>query len=261
VIRWMGVPRSMPSLGELTVAFENATLAGGLAGADQLCVACVALLDVDGAAISLLHEGVTRGTFGSSGELSRRLDALQFTFGEGPCLDAVSRSRPVLVADLADADSDRWPAFTGALLQQGVRAVFALPVAVAGVCVGALDLFRYQAGPLTSQDLDGALLAAEVAELPLLQLMSGAIGWTEGGDGTGPVELATLARVEVYQATGMIMGRLDVGPEEALLRLRGYAFSHDMTASEVAWSIVERRLVLADDDTEQPSDGATGGNL
>jgi len=52
-----------------------------------------------------------------------------------------------------------------------------------------------------------------------------------------------MERVEVYQATGMIMETLDVSPAEALVRLRGYAFSHDMTASEVAWAVVQRRLI------------------
>ena len=67
---------------------------GALSAANRLCQACVELLEVDGAAVSLMHEGSSQGTFGSSGELSRRLDELQFTFGEGPCLDAVRWGRP-----------------------------------------------------------------------------------------------------------------------------------------------------------------------
>lgn len=73
----------------------------GLSAANRLCGACVELLAVDGAAISILHDGATRGTFGSSGEWSRRLDELQFTTGEGPCIDAVSEGRAVLVANLS----------------------------------------------------------------------------------------------------------------------------------------------------------------
>ena len=42
-----------------------------LVAADRLCQGCVTLLDVDGASISLVRDGATRGTFGSSGELSR----------------------------------------------------------------------------------------------------------------------------------------------------------------------------------------------
>ena len=52
--------------------------------ADKLCHACVELLEVDGASVSLTLDGSTQGTFGSSGDMSRQLDELQFTFGEGP---------------------------------------------------------------------------------------------------------------------------------------------------------------------------------
>jgi hypothetical protein len=239
----------MLSLESLRMEFEAAVSSAGLVGADRLCRACVELLEVDGAAVSVLYEGATRGTFGSSDELSRRLDELQFTFGEGPCLDAVARSRPVLVADLSDSAESRWPAFTEALVKLGVLAVFALPIRVDGTDVAVLDLFRHEAGPLSRHAVGGGLLAAEAACVPLLDLMRTAAGWDFDGDGAGREELASLERVEVYQATGMIMGRLGIGPEDALVRLRAYAFTHDLTASDVAWSIVERRLALEDDET------------
>lgn len=219
--------------------------AAGRSSADRLCVACVDLLDIDGAAISLVHEGAMSGTFGSSGALSRRLDELQFTFGEGPCMDAVSEGRPVLAPDLAHADLSRWPAFAPAVLENGVQAVFALPVQVARVPVAALDLFRLSSGPLSPDDLSGGLLAAELARLPLLDLISGADDWMAGGQiDAAWSQLESLERVEVYQATGMVMAQLDIGPADALVRLRAHAFSSGQTASEVAWAIVERRLEL-----------------
>jgi hypothetical protein len=221
---------------------------GGLSAADRLCRACVEFLEVDGAAISVIHEGASWGTFGSSGELSKRLDEFQFTFGEGPCLDAISQRRPVLVADLGDPAELRWPAFRGAVLDAGVRAVFALPVAVVTAQIGALDLFRSRPGRLAEETLAGGMLAAELAALPLLDLMSADVDWKAAGDGgDGWAQLASLERVEVYQATGMIMGMLDVGPTEALVRLRAHAYASGLTASAVAWSIVERRLELTDD--------------
>lgn len=228
---------------ELATAMAGADSA--LGAADLLCRACVRLLDVDGASVSLTHDGSTQGTFGSSGHLSRRLDELQFTFGEGPCLDAVRQGTPVLVADLGDPAETRWPAFAGALVRSGVRAVFALPVTIASRPIGALDLFRRSAGALEPSSLTGGLLAAELAALPLMDLMSSDLDWdsaAQGGDGWE--QLASLSRIEVYQATGMLVGALDIGPTEALLRLRAYAFAHDMTAADTAWAIVEGRLSL-----------------
>jgi hypothetical protein len=232
---------------ELGAAIDGAE--SPLVAADQLCLACVDLLEIDGASISLINLGSTRGTFGSSGDLSRRLDELQFTSGEGPCLDAVRNGGPVLVADLDDPSEQRWPAFRGALLESGVNAVFALPVRIASDHIGALDLFRRDRGSLIEPALTGGLLAAELAAVPLLDLMAANIDWYGVGQGDdGWEQLASLERTEVYQATGMIVGALDVGATEALVRLRAYAFSHEMTPSEVAWDIVERRLTLDSDD-------------
>ena len=232
-----------------------------LAAADQLCHACVEFLGVDGASVSLVHAGSSQGTFGSSGELSRRLDALQFTFGEGPCLDSVRDGTPVLVADLADPTEQRWPAFRGAVLESGVNAVFALPVAIATLPIGALDLFCNRSGALTAQSMSGGLLAAELAALPLLDLMAADVAWDSAGQSdVGWQQLASLERVEVYQATGMIMAALDISPTDALVRLRAHAFAYGMTASEAAWAVVERRLSLDSDDWRsepgQPSAGS-----
>jgi hypothetical protein len=234
----------------------GAAMAGagtGLLAANELCRACVDLLGVDGAAISFMHDGASRGTFGSSGELSRRLDEFQFTLGQGPCLDAVAHDRPVLVPDLAAASEQRWPAFAGAVLGAGVRAVFAFPVSVAAVPVGAIDLFCYQPGSLSADRLDAGLHVADLAALTLLDLMG--MDWTRSDHGGEPwTQLASLERVEVYQATGMIMAQLGVGAAEALIRLRGYAFANDQTASEVAWKIVGRTLSFeSDQDTEGSS--------
>src|SRR6187200_2259717 len=99
--------------GDFRAAMAGASTA--LAAADRLCLACVTLLHVDGAAVSV-SEGAdsTYGTFGSSDEPSRRLDEYQFTFGEGPCLDSVAAREAVLVPDLNSPHERRWPMFAGA---------------------------------------------------------------------------------------------------------------------------------------------------
>lgn len=220
-----------------------------LAAADRLCAACVELLDVDGASISLIADGKAQGTFGSSGQLSRLLDELQFTYGQGPCLDAVAQHRPVLADDLERPEEDRWPALTEAVLGHGIRAVYALPVAVASTPIGALDLYRQSSGPLDEPAMTGGLWAAGLAALPLLDLMTSDVDWENVASGGGGWEqLASLERVEVYQATGMIVGALHVTPADALVRLRAHAISHGLTASDVAYRILDRRLVMHNED-------------
>ena len=225
-----------------------------LAAADRLCMACVDLLEVDGASISLLDGGTSRGTFGSSGEFGRLLDELQFTYGEGPCVDAVLEGQPVIAADLADPDESRWPVLRSELLHRGVRAVFALPVTISAQRVGALDLYRRRSGALSERSLGGGLLAAELAALPLLDLLHSDVDWAAAAQGGDHWEqLASLERVEVYQATGMIMAAFDVSSVEALVRLRARAFALGQTASELAWAVVERRTPLGPGGWSAPS--------
>ncbi len=237
---------------ELNAAVRGA--APGIPAATELCLACVGLFGVDGVAVSMVHEGASRGTFGSSNAASRRLDEYQFTFGEGPCLDAVSTRDAVLAPDLDSSEERRWPAFTGAVLDEGIHAVFALPITVMSLCVGALDLFRAGPGPLAGEQLAGALIAAELASAPLLDIMATAKDaqgldddlLSEGEAGWG--SLTELDRIEVYQATGMVMAQLQVDATEALVRLRAHAIATGQTASQVSWAIVQRRLVLERDD-------------
>jgi hypothetical protein len=85
--------------------------------------------------------------------------------------------------------------------------------------------------------------------------MSADVDWEAIGDGDVWSQLESLDRIEVYQATGMVQVQLDVDATEALIRLRGYAFSHDMTISEVAWAIIDRQLSLSPDDFGTDPDG------
>jgi ANTAR domain/GAF domain len=234
---------------ELRERFEAALgTARGAAAADRLCQACVDSLAVDGAAISLVLDGKPTGTFGCSSPASRELDELQFTFGEGPGLDAVAQAGPILVPDLADAAEQRWPAYSAAMLRAGMPAVYALPVTVANMPAGSLTLFRVRPGSLDPAELAGSFVVAEFAALPLLDMMSEALdaAVTEPGSSAW-AELGVLSRVEVNQATGVLIAQLDIEPPDALIRLRAYAFAHDMSGSEVARDVIAHRLTLDTD--------------
>lgn len=217
----------------------------GVAAADRLCEACVLLLDIDAAAISLVFDGTNSGTLGASGAPARRYDELQFIVGEGPCLDSVNRRAPVLVVDLADPGDARWPVYGPAMLDLDIHGVYAMPVVVAGEYVGALDLFRAQPGQFGSEELSGAAIAAELAGIPVLDLLDTDLRAAVGDpDSPAWVELHALSRAEVSQATGMLVAQLGVEPAAALMRLRAHAYSRGCSATDVARDILDRRLRL-----------------
>jgi GAF domain/ANTAR domain len=242
-----------PDLFRLNVAIHERLIAAvdgrrGVEAADRLCEACVILFDIDAAAISLIFDGASSGTLGSSGSPARMYDELQFTLGEGPCLEAVARRGPVLVVDLADPEEVRWPAYGPAMLAHQIRGVHAMPIVVAGEFVGAIDFFRTQPGPLSGDDLIGAVAAAELADLPLLDILEGDLQAAAADPRSNAwAELNALSRAEVSQATGMLVAQLEVEPAEALVRLRAHAYMMGRSATDVAHDILERRLRLEAD--------------
>jgi GAF domain-containing protein/ANTAR domain-containing protein len=220
----------------------------GVDAADRLCEACVTFLDIDAAAISLVFDGASSGTLGSSGGPARVYDELQFTLGEGPCLESVALKAPVIITDLADPDDTRWPIYGPAMLAHEIRAVFAMPVLVAGEHIGALDLFRAEPGSLAGAQMAGAVTAAELAGVPLLDLMNeNLLAAVNDPESNAWAELHLLSRAEVSQATGMLVAQLDIDPAEALVRLRAHAYANGRSATDVARDILAKRLRLDGD--------------
>ena len=123
-----------------------------------------------------------------------------------------------------------------------------MPVVVAGEYVGALDLFRARPGHLGGDHLAGAIVAAELAGIPLLDLLDADMQAAVNDPGSNAwAELNALSRAEVSQATGMLVAQLGIEPAEALLRLRAHAYATGRAATDVARDILERRLRLEAD--------------
>src|SRR5512140_904301 len=75
----------------------------------RLCRAAVRALPATGAGISVMTTDGVHGVAASSDRGTDRLEELQITLGEGPCIDAFATRRPVLVPDLAAGGAGRWP--------------------------------------------------------------------------------------------------------------------------------------------------------
>jgi hypothetical protein len=77
---------------------------GGVVGLLQrVCADAAQGLDADGVAMSVMTSGGVHGMAAASDPATERLEELQFTFGEGPCVDAFAAGRPVLIAELDNA--------------------------------------------------------------------------------------------------------------------------------------------------------------
>ena len=89
------------------LAHRPRTVGDDRALAEQICRACVDGLGIDGAAISLLTAGELRETLWASDATADLMEDLQFSLGEGPCVEAATSGRPVLAPDISDTHGDQ----------------------------------------------------------------------------------------------------------------------------------------------------------
>src|SRR5258708_24359593 len=104
----------------------------------------------DGAALEVLTRSLRfRELVYATDTIAEKLDELQYTIGEGPCLDAYFYDSPQFYPELESvAQTSRWPTFAADATQLGVRALFAFPVPDGQRPMGVLELYRRTAGSL-----------------------------------------------------------------------------------------------------------------
>ena len=223
----------------LAVAFARETARSSTA---KLCAACVEVLAVSGAGITIMG-GDQAGPICVSDPSVAALEDLQFTMGEGPCRDAFRTGISVHAPRLDMGAIARWPSFVSLARESGVGAVFAYPLTTTGARVGVLTLYQNDEGELTSAQHDDSLALAAVLTETVLSLQADA-----PADTLAPgLDDAVQYRAQIYQASGMVAIQLSIPAPEALVRMRAYAFANDVTVAEIAASIVARRLRLPND--------------
>jgi hypothetical protein len=206
----------------------------------RLCRACPGIVGVNGAGVMLMSGDIPRGSLCTTDEVSHLLEELQYTLGEGPCLDACQQDQVVAEPDLADPVTRRWPAFTPPALQAGVRAVFGFPLRVGTAHLGALNLYRDVPGPLTVDQHADALVVADVTARWVLEAQAGAPPDTVAEE----LEVGADFHFAVHNAAGIVSVQEGISVTEALIRLRAFAFGSDRLLADVARDVIARTLRL-----------------
>lgn len=202
---------------------------------ERLCRDCQAALPVNGVGMALMNDAGHQGVVAATDGPASLMEDLQFTLGEGPCLDASRDRRPVLQPDLARTAGTRWPQFGPAVLGSGIAAIFAFPLQIGAIRLGILDLYRATPGNLEAEQLADALAYAEAAVSILLHLQ----GDASAGEGMNAhVDDLLHGRAEIHQATGVISVHIDVGLAEALVLLRAHAYATDQPVLSVARDVL-----------------------
>jgi hypothetical protein len=205
-----------------------------------LARACAQALGVAGAGISVFADDF-RVPLGASDLDAGTAERLQFTLGEGPCLDAYRHSEPFRGDETRL--QGRWPIFYGELVSRTpFRSVISFPLRLSQSIGGAVDLYQFQADDVDAIASDDLLM--------LRGRIVAALNWqpaTQEADVPGPGWLhgpTAQRRTRTWIAIGMLNSEFQLNSPDALARLRGYAYANDQALEDVAESLVRRTLPL-----------------
>lgn len=209
----------------LTEAFEPvlASVMAGSGGTDQLleriAVAAVQVVGpADVASVTLVDSSGQPHTPAASSPVGLRLDALQYSTGEGPCLEVATTLAPAKGSgDLSS--STQWPTFGPAAAAEGYLAVLAVglshtlqPVGRSAPPFGALNLYSREPEAFSADDQNLAVMLAAFAGAAVTA--SSAMSHAED------LQTALHSRDVIGQAKGILMERHSLDSDQAFAVLR-----------------------------------------
>ncbi len=168
-----------------------------------------AIAGADHAAITLARSGGQPETVAATGELPIRVDALQYTLGEGPCVAALTVSDQVHVADLAL--DGRYPRFAPRAAELGVRSMLSTRLFLSADDRAALSLYSRRPAAFDPDQLALAAIFASYASLVLVNRTS--------EDKVIRLERALESNREIGVAMGILMAQRRWTQSEAFDRL------------------------------------------
>lgn len=196
-------------------------------------LAAQAIAGCEAASVTVAVEG-RFATAASSAELALVLDERQYAHDDGPCLEALRTGRLIRV-DSFGAET-RWPAFTAAAVERGIRSSLSLPLAANGEVVGALNLYSTH-----EDEFVGAEEAAELFSHQAAVTLANASAFHQARVLAQNLELALAHRDVIGQAKGILMATEHMSAEQAFEVLRRASQRTNRKVYDLAREIVERR--------------------
>ena len=195
-------------------------------------IAVQAIPACDAAGVTLSEPGRPT-TAAASSPLVHRVDRLQYTTNEGPCLETLHtgelRRSPSLKTET------RWPKFRGPALEAGVAGCLSVPLVIADHgTVGALNLYA-QTRPFEEADEQIGRRFAGPASVAI----ANARAYAKAQTLIEQLEKALESRDVIGQAKGIIEVRERCGPDEAFDRLRVMSQQRNIKLRDLAAAVVD----------------------
>lgn len=206
--------------------------------------AAYAIPDADAVTITLLSGG-RPFTAATTDDQIRDIDQRQYLADRGPSLHAAHSRQPV--RSVVAEDSARWPEFTAAAGQAGVRTYLAVPLLLDGDAngmeelVGSLNVYSRTAAAFDPFDEKLMALFTTAAA----QAVANARRWRQSGDTISNLEKALTSRAEIDQAKGALMAIHGVTADKAFGELVRHSQHQNIKLQDIARrflaSLLQRR--------------------
>lgn len=202
-----------------------------------LAEAVVIVLPADGASLSVRVGEHARAPLGASDHDSARAESLEFTVGEGPCLDAIVHDEDT-EASLNHLEA-RWPLLADSwVAATPFRSVAAASVLIPPGTPGALSLYfegEDAAAAVDRTDIEyiASCITAELAQWQLC----------DGNDVEQARRSFTASpRGRVWIAVGVLIASFAMEAADALDRLRSVAFNRETSVDDLADDLLHDRI-------------------
>jgi GAF domain-containing protein len=182
----------------------------------------------DTAGVLLVGKGGKFDSVAGTSDLPHRLDELQMTFNEGPCVEAALDELIVRTDDFRS--EERWPKYSPAVVEIGVLSGLSFKLYTADRTAGALNLFAFKPNAFDAADeTTGVVLAAHAAA---------AILASRQGE---QLQSALSTRDRIGQAKGIIMERYGVDDVKAFEMLRRLSQDGNTRLTDIAQRVIDTR--------------------
>src|SRR5215212_7488228 len=190
------------------------------------------LFAVDGAGLMLIDPDQLLRSVADSDERIGHLEELQVEHGEGPCIDAFDDKELVHAADLTA--EKRWPSFSPAAVERGLRAVLASPIPYNQTAVGVVVVFSTEVHPWSPEGELALVAFTDLAALTIANTMQS----EQRGELAIQLQRALDARVVIEQAKGALVAREGLSHGAAFEQMRRRARAERRRVVEIAAEIM-----------------------
>jgi GAF domain-containing protein len=190
------------------------------------------LFAVDGAGLMLIDPDQLLRNIAVSDQRIDDLEELQIEHGEGPCIDAFEDKTLIDTEDLA-AEA-RWPKFSPAAVERGLRAVLASPIPYNQQAIGVVVVFSTKAHPWSPEGELALVSFTDLAALTIANTMQS----EQRGELAIQLQRALDARVVIEQAKGALVARDGLSPGAAFEQMRRRARAERRRVVEIAAEIM-----------------------